>query len=157
MCVSESGGSAHLILEVYGRIEVRDLGINRLADNFSLASMQERSHLCPKNQQHTPIIFPYPTHQVLDQEVQSSADIRRVLNTNSYQSLASSKISARKISPPKPPPPRPPKPALPPPPPKFAPVPRPLGAPRNDMLCDFGGLLGILENSQKSSRKYLAS
>lgn len=36
---------AHLVLEEDWRIEVRDLGINRLADDLTLCCMHEAAHL----------------------------------------------------------------------------------------------------------------
>ena len=66
-----------------------------------------------------------------------SVGIRRdLIHSVSYFFLRS--IFSRRSSPPKPPPPLEPNPPPPLPPgaPKFAPVPRPLGAPRNDILSD---------------------
>lgn len=36
----------HLVLEVDGRIEVGDLGIDGLANYFALAGVQELAHFC---------------------------------------------------------------------------------------------------------------
>jgi hypothetical protein len=44
MKIRRGAAHAHLVLKIYGRIEVRDLSVDRFADNFSFAGMEEGTH-----------------------------------------------------------------------------------------------------------------
>jgi hypothetical protein len=38
----------YLVFEIYGRIEVGNLGVDRLAEHLAFACVDERAHLCNK-------------------------------------------------------------------------------------------------------------
>lgn len=41
--------AAHLVLEVYWSVEVRDLGVDGFADHLAFSGMDERAQLCLKS------------------------------------------------------------------------------------------------------------